>query len=94
MTERIAVRLMWGRGLCRHGCGEPVRSPRNRFVNGHDGKLMHTLLLAHLTGSPIRVAPPTPGTMVVEEFSAREWAERAFSAAGLRHFDDLVSRYG
>jgi hypothetical protein len=77
--------LLWEPGLCRHGCGDPVRKGRS-FINGHDGMLMDLLVDAHRAGSVVSVTPPSePFNGSVME--AREWAVHAFSEKGLRDFD-------
>lgn len=80
-------------GLCRHGCGEPLARPQNRFINGHDGKLMDLLVDAYREGECLLLRTPgqagRPGVVV----TPREWAMQAFSPAGLAHFDSLIHHH-
>lgn len=85
MTDRF--HLVWREGLCRHGCGDPVAHPRNRFINGHDSKLLDILLDAHRADALIRVTR-NPGTIQVpvDEFDATAYAREAFWPRGFRWY--------
>lgn len=82
MTDRYT--LTFGAGLCNHGCGEPVANPRNKFINGHDAKLMDVLLDAHK--DDIRITLSSPDSHRQMRISAMSYAKMAFWPRGYRWF--------
>lgn len=85
--------LRWEQGWCRHGCGQFVANPANRFVNGHGAKLLDILVDAYREGVAVFVQSHWRGddSASWELVAPRAWAAESFTPRGLAWFDWMVA---